>query len=355
MFRSSASSRRPRLWALAAIVAVALHALPLAAGPPSEGGEEAEPPAAAEQQAEPAPGERAESPIRTGQGDAFWWLYVSGLGLAGLLSIGYYFYRRFQPEQGYDVEQEDAAFEGMAFEESTPEQARANQGQLSRAEQAFFSVPESSSGGPSAQMAFGQSTESERMCPECGEQFPASVVLCPYDSTPLQNIDEPRTGSSSDETVLERQRCPGCGRRYSPDPDYCYHDGMRLRQDTVEDADDAPEFKACETCGWEGETDERLCPKDGTELIVVAPGEDGRATPPLPVLVCPECGSFAEPGTARCPEDDAVLTPLRNAHARQLPERGYGPRRKICEECGETFSQAASYCTRDGSELVPMN
>jgi len=355
MLRSSAPSRRPHLWALAAIIAAAFYALPLAAGPPSESaGAEGSAPADARQPAS-ASDERAESPVRTGQDDAFWWLYVSGLGLAGLMSLGYYFYRRFQRDQAYDFEPEDAALEGMALEESTPDPARASDGRLSRAGQDFFSNLESSSGGPSAQMAVGQSTESERMCPECGEQFPASVVLCPYDSTPLKNIDEPRTGTASDETVLDRQRCPGCGRRYAPEPDYCYHEGMRLRQDTVEDADDAPEFKACEICGWEGETDERLCPRDGAELTVVAPAEDGRATPPLPVLVCPDCGAFAEPGTARCPEDDTVLTPLRNTHASQLPERGYGPRRKICEECGETFSQAASYCTRDGSELVPMN
>jgi len=204
-------------------------------------------------------------------------------------------------------------------------------------------------------MALGQAGPGQWMCPECGERFGPTVGVCPHDSTPLQKIDRDSTGRLDDEGVLERQRCPGCGRRYEPGPAYCYHDGMRLRHDTVEKADDAPVFKACETCGWEGQVDGRVCPKDGQELTTIAPSEEERMTPPVPLLVCPECGEFGSPGQTHCPEDETVLTPVSNAHARQLPGVGFGPRRTICRECGQTFSGAARYCSRDGTELVAMN
>lgn len=293
--------------------------------------------------------------LANAQGSPFWWLYVSGLGLAVLLPVGFFFYRRFGGEEEYEFDREDFPAEAPPAEQPALVDGNPSDSGLSAPEKAFFSVEESSPSQTTARMAISQSGGAERMCPECGEQFPASVVLCPYDSTPLQNIDDDRPVSSSEQTVLERQRCPGCGRRYEPAPDFCYHDGMRLRQDTVEEAEKAPTYKVCETCGWEGETGERICPSDGTELTSVNPSEDGRVSPPVPVLICPECESFAEPGRGRCPEDGAVLTPLHNAHVTQLPERGFGPRRKICQECGETFSQGARYCSYDGSELVPMN
>ncbi|MFB6351545.1 MAG: hypothetical protein ABEN55_07420 [Bradymonadaceae bacterium] len=302
--------------------------------------------------AEPA-GEAA-SPTQTesvatstsGESNGYWWFYISVLGLAAMVPLGLFVYRRFRVDEEYALDEPSMDLEGGAGSEPARTDGGAGESSLGRAEQSFFSV---------AEMALGQSGEAERMCPECGETFPATVVMCPYDSTPLDKIDQGASLQAGDDTVLDRKACPGCGRRYEPGPEFCYHDGMRLRQDTAEDADEAPVFWVCETCGWEGAEDRQLCPRDGQELTVVDPSEEMKASPPVPVLLCPECNSYVEPGHARCPDDDAVLTPLHNTHTTELPGRGFGPRRKMCQECGETYSSAAQYCTKDGAELMPMN
>ena len=131
--------------------------------------------------------------------------------------------------------------------------------------------------------------------------------------------------------------------------------GMPLVEDTSEAAQDATVFRACETCGWEGEIDQRTCPEDGSELLVVDPSDSTSVAPTIPLLICPRCREYAPPGTAHCPEDGEVLTPLSNIRMTELPRNGIGPRRKICRECGERFSGAADYCPRDGVKLVALN
>ena len=298
----------------------------------------------------------APSSRSTGDASVYWWFYLSALGLAVVGPLGLFVYRRYADEEEYEFDGgEPSMARGSSGEPALADSAQA-EGGLSRAEKSFFSSEDAALEESSAQMAFGRSGGAQRICPECGEQFPASVVMCPYDSTPLDKIDDAAgPGEAGDETVLERQRCPGCGRRYEAGAGYCYHDGMRLRQDTVEQAEEAPSFEACRTCGWEGQTDALVCPNDGNELTTVDPSEEERTVPPVPVLVCPECGEYAAPGRGTCPQDGAVLTPIRNAHATELPRHGWGPRRQICQECGDTYSGAAEYCTRDGAELVPMN
>lgn len=292
---------------------------------------------------------RAESPSG-GESSAMVWFYLSTLGLALTVPLGFVLYRQFRVD-GDDAEGRRGGLEPEPTAEPVGAGSRQAEGGFEQVEQAFFSSGEVEQTESSTRSALEGGPE--RVCPECGEQFPATVMVCPHDSTPLETVE--RETRSASETVLERQRCPGCGRRYEPEAAFCYHDGMRLRQDTAEKADDAPVYKVCETCGWEGKRDEPTCPNDGRELTTVDPSEEERVTPPVPVMCCPECGEYGEPGQARCPEDDTVLTPLENAHTTELPANGYGPPRKICEECGETFSAAGQYCTRDGSELVAMN
>ncbi len=282
--------------------------------------------------------------------NAFWWLYVSALGLGLTIPLALVLYRKFRGEGAHENEGAELA-PGPEPVAGAVAASPGSEGRSERIEQAFFSTGDREAANSSARERLGEGG-AVRMCPECGEQFPASVVVCPHDSTPLETIE--RAGGS-EETLLERQRCPGCGRRYEPGPAYCYHDGMRLRQDTSEKGDEAPVFDVCERCGWEGQVDRRTCPRDGGELTAVDPSEESRAAPPIPVLCCPECGELAEPGRARCPNDEAVLTPLDHPHRSELPARGFGPRRKICPECGASYSAAGRYCTEDGSELVSMN
>ena len=304
----------------------------------------------------PATQQVATSSVPGSRGEnAYWWFYLSALGLAVLVPVGVVLYRQFdepgaaEPSRAQPSAQPESAAEPMVAE------ATSNEQQIQRAEESFFSTEEPAGGESTARMTLGQAGQGEWMCPDCGERFGPTVGVCPHDSTPLQKIDRESAGRLEDEGILERQRCPGCARRYEPGPAYCYHDGMRLRHDTVEKADEAPAFQVCETCGWEEQVDGRVCPKDGQELTTIAPAEEERMTPPVPMLVCPECGEFGDLGQTHCPKDETVLTPVSNAHARQLPPVGFGPRRKICRECGGTFSGAARYCSHDGSELVAMN
>ena len=149
--------------------------------------------------------------------------------------------------------------------------------------------------------------------------------------------------------------CPGCDRRFETGAEFCYHDGVKLVADSEEKVDQAPAFTVCDECGWEGGGDRELCPRDGRELTLVDPSRKDRRSPSIPLLVCPECGEYAPPGVARCPQDESLLTPLEYPHARALPVDGAGPRRKICRECGRRYGDAADYCSDDGHRLKSLN
>ncbi len=197
----------------------------------------------------------------------------------------------------------------------------------------------------------------QRECPRCSRMYPSTILVCPYDSTTLRPAHKPqRQRKLGKADGLERLVCTGCGRRYKPGVDYCYHDGLPLMQDTRERADHAPAFQACESCGWEGEADdERLCPNDGSDLVEIDPSDSTHVRPAIPMTVCPTCGQYGMPGQAFCPNDGDVLTPVLNMRVTEFPARGFGPRRKVCGECGAEHGRHASYCSNDGSKLVALN
>lgn len=288
------------------------------------------------------------------------WLYAALLGMAGLVPVGYVLYRRYSrsfPEMEGEFAAPSSPMRPPPSHTGQPLSADAAEGRGSGQQKgAVFSVEGSQARSSSGRAALtSEHSEGARICPKCDRRFPASMVVCPHDANPLRAVNsrQARHGDGARET--RHRRCPGCGRRYAPGAQFCYHDGTRLVGDSVEQADEAPHFKMCVQCGWEGQTDEPLCPRDGAELTLVDPSREGRQGPAIPVLVCPECGAHGGPGQAICPEDGEVMTPLSYPHLRALPVDAAGPRRKICKECGHRYGGAAEYCSQDGHHLTALN
>lgn len=95
------------------------------------------------------------------------------------------------------------------------------------------------------------------------------------------------------------------------------------------------------------------------------------AAPSAP-MECPECGSTFPPGTAFCHDDGTPLVPLTGAgaHRDSLPAPSEDPSSgppisaaprskkgppKICPTCGDMFPDDATFCGKDGTQLVPVN
>jgi ferredoxin len=222
---------------------------------------------------------------------------------------------------------------------------------------------------PSAGFAPNQSREPRRECPRCSRTYPATIVVCPYDAATLRPARQETGGGRSKKRGqhgLERMACTGCERRYEANVDFCYHDGLPLMQDTRERAYGAPSFKACERCGWEGEADDQtLCPNDAcsdesssdraSKLIEIDPSDSTHVRPTIPMTICPTCREYGTPGTAFCPNDGDVFTPLLNMRVTKFRTGGFGPRRKMCTECGAEHGGHAFYCGNDGARLVALN
>lgn len=201
--------------------------------------------------------------------------------------------------------------------------------------------------------------ESGRECPECSRTFSSTILVCPYDSValrPAHRKKSQRRHLAGSLDGLDRLVCTGCERRYELGIEYCYHDGLPLMQDTRDRAEHAPTFKACEKCGWETDVaDEMLCPNDDHELVAIDPSDSTRVQPAIPMTMCPTCREYGAPGVAFCPNDGEVFMPVINMRVTEFPARGFGPRRKVCSECGAEHGGQAAYCSNDGSKLVSLN
>lgn len=213
-------------------------------------------------------------------------------------------------------------------------------------------------GGSKADFAATEVAGPKRRCPECSRTYPATLLVCPYDSAKLLRMPERRSRRSRrsrKQTGLERRVCTGCERRYEAHVDYCYHDGLPLMQDTRERSYEAPAFVVCKSCGWEGEGEEEVCPNDGSELVEIDPSDATPVPPAFPMTICPTCRQYGSPGEAFCADDGEVLMPVVDMRETEFPPHGFGPRRKVCSECGAEHGGHASYCSNDGTKLVALN
>ncbi|MGM0559170.1 MAG: hypothetical protein ACQEVA_22485 [Myxococcota bacterium] len=285
------------------------------------------------------------------------WIYLSALVLALGATAAVWLYRRHQKNAYFNAD-EDRAFPSFSrgsrpASYSTKSESKTH----GKHEQSGVSAETLSEDRDASGMYLADNEQGERKCPQCKRTFPSSIVVCPFDNSPLEGARQSTSGArGSDKSErLDRKVCTGCERRYPADADFCYHDGLPLTHDTRDAASDAPVFKACEACGWEGTTDDMMCPNDGEELVKIDPSDATTVSPTIPLMVCPKCREFAPPGVAHCPEDGELLTPLTNVRVTTFPSGGFGPRRKICKSCGTQFSGEAEYCCNEGSRLLSLN
>jgi hypothetical protein len=119
--------------------------------------------------------------------------------------------------------------------------------------------------------------------------------------------------------------------------------------------------------------DERKAPDERESVVAPPPNVALFEAKPTASMECPECGTTYPPGTAFCHDDGTPLVPLSGA-AGGPPEsapmssapgsapasstaapRSKKPHPKICPTCGDVFQEDATFCGKDGTQLVPIN
>ena len=134
----------------------------------------------------------------------------------------------------------------------------------------------------------------------------------------------------------------------------------------------------CPTCHGEYPAGLQYCPYDARELV---PAHDPQARALAPALTCPTCARSFDGSKRFCPFDGEELVPITLARrpgdqaaglatgpaaARAGFAAGQPPRRlparcsraavgKICPHCSRRYESDATFCGRDGSELVTVN
>jgi hypothetical protein len=108
----------------------------------------------------------------------------------------------------------------------------------------------------------------------------------------------------------------------------------------------------CPACRREFEENYRHCPFDASPLL-----SQSRAHELPGGMVCPQCSRGFEPGVRSCPHDAEELIPYSLYQTTHLPlhELGEACPNKICPLCTHKYQGEATFCGRDGAELVSMN
>lgn len=183
------------------------------------------------------------------------------------------------------------------------------------------------------------------------------------DSAGAQPIDDPMV-------------CPMCRREFASDLLFCPHDGEQLVP--------APEMLSrrrskipypshgCPQCRRTFVEPINFCPHDGSEVVPVISPRTARRLGVRPVR---DTGGGArgdtDAGTSAPDTTGDILEQLRQdpearKHLHFGPELGYAPRGefaraddgeigKICPECRERYKYGATFCGKDGAELVGLN
>jgi predicted amidophosphoribosyltransferase len=124
--------------------------------------------------------------------------------------------------------------------------------------------------------------------------------------------------------------CPACHREFGPGLQYCPHDARELVPAHDPRARALAPGMACSTCGRSFDGTKRYCPFDGDELV------------PTP-LARGTAGHSSQLASAELA--GAVLASAAFA----------GAVGKICPHCSRRYESEATFCGRDGSELVTVN
>ena len=136
----------------------------------------------------------------------------------------------------------------------------------------------------------------------------------------------------------------------------------------------------CSTCRREFDSHLRYCPHDATRLIpapqmLIRMSEKKRQSG----TICPRCRSAYSGSMRFCPHDGSELLPISVSRTAQLLQPDAGPELdhefghdhghglghghgdddgeigKICPECRGRYKYGASFCGKDGVELVMLN
>jgi hypothetical protein len=108
----------------------------------------------------------------------------------------------------------------------------------------------------------------------------------------------------------------------------------------------------CPACRREFEENYRHCLFDASPLLPHSRAQE------LPGgMVCPQCSRGFEPGVRNCLHDAEELIPYSLSRTTRSPlhEPGEACPNKICPLCTHKYQGEATFCGRDGAELVSMN
>jgi hypothetical protein len=131
---------------------------------------------------------------------------------------------------------------------------------------------------------------------------------------------------------------------------------------TAEGAAPAPPratFLVCPACQREFEPTLHFCPHDARELV---PPDDRAVRAPVPGVTCPTCRRSFDASRKYCSFDGDELVPLpiplggpATAAAAAAAAAMIGALGKICPTCSRRYEGEATFCGRDGAELVTVN
>ena len=136
----------------------------------------------------------------------------------------------------------------------------------------------------------------------------------------------------------------------------------RRRKRPLLQAQQAVGTMVCPTCGREYFSGTMFCPVDARRLVTSEEAPE-RAQPGMR---CPRCHRAFDTGIRYCPLDAEELVPQRvweathgeppsGEHLHEGPEDDSDPGGKICPVCAAKYALNASFCGKDGSELVTVN
>jgi hypothetical protein len=121
----------------------------------------------------------------------------------------------------------------------------------------------------------------------------------------------------------------------------------------------APAGVVCPACRREYALGLKYCPHDARALV---PAGDPAVRSMAPGVTCPTCKRSFDANKKFCPYDAEELVPVAlagaaaaavaAAHASGAHTRVLG---KICPHCAQRYESEATFCGRDGSELVSVN
>lgn len=123
----------------------------------------------------------------------------------------------------------------------------------------------------------------------------------------------------------------------------------RKRRDGEHEAPAPRGPMACPTCGRESPSGTLFCPVDARRLVPAESAGERRAS-----VHCPRCRRAFDAGSRFCPFDAEDLQAWAAEHEHTHGD-GEDDAGKICPVCAAKYGIEATFCGKDGSELMTVN